>query len=143
MRSIRIAAAAVFALSLATSEALAQGRGNGDGKGKAKAAVVRTSGGDVHVRSGRKVPPGLAKKGGMPPGQAKKYGTGDGLVVLREVLARNGYTVIRVGTAGEARYVYYRLRNGPARRAVIRPGDRLVFVNVPGVVLREVMARLY
>ena len=90
-------------------------------------------------------PPGLAKKGGLPPGQAKKiYRADDGVVVLRDVFGRRGYTVVRTRTDGDARYVYYRRGDGPIRRAIVRPGEeRLVFTNVPSTLLREIMAQLY
>jgi hypothetical protein len=40
--------------------------------------------------------------------------------------------------------VYYRLRDGTVRRAIVSPGtERLVFRNVPDLLLREVLARLY
>jgi hypothetical protein len=97
-------------------------------------------------RDGRRIPPGLAKKpGGMPPGQYKKmYGTDHGAVVLRDVFGRRGYTVVRSAHEGESEYVYYRLRDGSVRRAVVSPGaDRLRFSNVPSSLLSEVMARLY
>jgi hypothetical protein len=95
---------------------------------------------------GAKVPPGLAKKPGqMPPGQYKKrYGTNEGADVLGGVLRRRGYSVLRVVPAGESQYVYYRLRDGSQRRAVVSPGtDRLVFRNVPASLLQEVIAKLY
>lgn len=87
-------------------------------------------------------PPG---HGGTPPGQLKKsYRTDDGLWVLRDVLRDRGYTVTRLSRSNDRRYVYYRLPDGTVRRAVVQPGtDRLQFANVPGVVLREVIARLY
>lgn len=97
------------------------------------------------VSNGKKVPPGLAKKGGLPPGQAKKlYRPDYGATVLRDVFGRRGYTVVRTARSGDVRYVYYRSGRGPVRRAAVRPGrERLVFVDVPQVVLREVVARLY
>jgi hypothetical protein len=97
-------------------------------------------------RDARRIPPGLAKKpGGMPPGQYKKmYGTDHGAGVLRDVFGRRGYTVVRSAHQGESEYVYYRLRDGSVRRAVVSPGaDRLRFSNVPSSLLSEVMARLY
>src|SRR5450432_2315552 len=46
--------------------------------------VVTTSNGEY-----RRVPPGLAKKGGMPPGLAKKYNhTANGIPVMRDVFVR-------------------------------------------------------
>lgn len=97
-------------------------------------------------RDGVRVPPGLAKKpGGMPPGQYKKrYGTPQGAGVLRDILVQRGYTVVRTEPYGESQYVYYRLRDGSVRRAIVTPGtDRLGFSNVPASLLREVLARLY
>ena len=111
------------ALCLLTGAANAQGKGRGSDK----------------------VPPGLAKKGGLPPGQAKKiYRPDEGVVVLRDVFGRHGYTIVRTASNGDARYVYYRASDGTVRRAIIRPGtDRLAFSNVPAVLLREILARLY
>ena len=92
-----------------------------------------------------KIPPGLAKKGGLPPGQAKKlYRIDDGVVVLRDVFGRHGYSVVRTTNSGDARYVYYRLGRGTVHRAVIMPGSsRLRFRNVPDAIVREIYARLY
>jgi hypothetical protein len=97
-------------------------------------------------RNGVRIPPGLAKKpGGMPPGQyRKRYGTPQGAVVLRDVLVQRGYTVVRTQPYGESQYVYYRMRDGSIRRAIVTPGtDRLGFTNVPASLLSEVLARLY
>ena len=93
----------------------------------------------------RRMPPGLAKKGGLPPGQAKKmYRATDGVVALRDVFGRHGYTVVRTQPYGNSQYVYYRLGNGLVQRAVITPGtDRLAFQNVPQLLLQEVLSRLY
>jgi hypothetical protein len=130
MRSSRTLFTAAIMLSLAIGTAEAQQQGK---------ATNRTRG-----NSG-KVAPGLQKQGGLPPGQAKKrYRTDDGLVVLRDVLKRRGYTVVRSTRSNDVRYVYYRVNGGPVRRAAVRPGpERLVFSDVPQVVLREVIARLY
>jgi hypothetical protein len=116
-------AAVAAALLIGGGEAMAQGKGRGDGS---------------------KVPPGLDKKGGLPPGQAKKvYRADDGVVVLRDVFGRRGYTVVRTEPYGTSRYVYYRDRDGRVRRAVVRQGsDRLYFDNVPTAIVREVLARL-
>jgi hypothetical protein len=91
------------------------------------------------------VPPGLAKKGGLPPGQAKKlYRADDGLVVLRDVFGRHGYTIVRTTRNGDSRNVYYRLGEGAIRRAVVMPGSsRLQFRNVPDALVREIYSRLY
>ena len=97
-------------------------------------------------RNGRRIPPGLAKKpGGMPPGQYKKlYNADQGAGVLRDVMSRRGYTVVRSADAGQSEYVYYRLRDGSTRRAIVSPGtDRLQFSNVPSSLLSEVLSRLY
>jgi hypothetical protein len=94
----------------------------------------------------RRVPPGLAKKpGGMPPGQYKKlYSTDQGAGVLRDVLGRRGYPVVRSTDAGRSEYVYYRNRDGSIRRAIVSPGtDRLQFSNVPTALMSEVLSRLY
>lgn len=93
----------------------------------------------------RRVPPGLAKKGGLPPGQAKKmFRTADGVVALRDVFGRHGYTVVRTQPFGTGQYVYYRQGNGLVQRAVVYPGtDRLTFQNVPQLLLQEVLARLH
>ena len=124
MRSLsaRILCAAVM-LCLVSQASQAQGRGRGPNK----------------------VPPGLEKKGGLPPGQAKKiYRADDGVAVLRDIFGQHGYTVVRVTNSGESRYVYYRLREGVVRRAVVIPGpERLTFRSVPDLLLREVLARLY
>lgn len=96
--------------------------------------------------NGRKVPPGLAKKpGGMPPGQYKKrYGTNEGASVLSDILNRRGYSVMRTQPYGNSQYVYYRTPDGRMQRAIVTPGtDRLGFSNVPTMIVREVLARLY
>jgi hypothetical protein len=101
---------------------------------------------DRYGTQARRIPPGLAKKpGGMPPGQYKKlYGTDRGVSVLRDVLGRRGYTVVRTQDVGESEYVYYRLRDGETRRAIVSPGrDRLQFSNVPQSMLSEVLSKLY
>ena len=159
---IRSLTAATFALCLLSGTAMAQGKGHDKDKGKDK-DKDRKEHGDrdrrdersnddmnrtVIVRSGdvvRRVPPGLAKKGGLPPGQAKKYYRAtDGVVVLRDVFGRHGYTVVRTQPFGTSQYVYYRQGNGLVQRAIIVPGnDRLSFQNVPQQLLQEILARLY
>jgi hypothetical protein len=102
--------------------------------------------GDERRDGGRRVPPGLAKKPGqMPPGQYKKrYGTNEGADILGGIFRRNGYTVSRVVPNGQSQYLYYRLRDGSERRAIVSPGtDRLRFNNVPATLLQQVMAALY
>ena len=82
----------------------------------------------------------------MPPGQAKKmYRTSDGVVALRDVFGRNGYTVVRTEAYQTRQYVYYRQgTTGLVQRAVIIPGtERLSFQNVPQQLLQQVLARLY
>ena len=126
----RAASAAFAALVLFAGPAAAQGKRKGQIEPKP---------------SPSQTPPGLEKKGGLPPGQAKKlYRPDEGVVVLRDVFGRNGYTVVRTATDGDMRYVWYRTRDGVLRRAIVRPGtERLSFTNVPALVLREVLARLY
>ena len=145
--SRRIAGLAA-AFVLIAGSAQAQGKGHGKGHDKYDKHDNR---GEQEMRDdryeqGRRVPPGLAKKpGGMPPGQYKKhYAPAEGAGVLRDVFVRRGYTVVRTDNAGTSQYVYYRLRDGSVRRAVVTPGtDRLGFSNVPSALLREVLARLY
>ena len=165
----RLFGATAAALLLAAGTAGAQGKGHGNGQGgehgkghgHGNAQVDErgvynggvNNGGVYDGRdqrdvygNGRKVPPGLAKKPGqMPPGQYKKrYGTNDGASVLGDILNRRGYSVMRTVANGDSRYVYYRTRDGRLQRAIVTPGaDRLGFSNVPSIVLREVLARLY
>lgn len=128
MRTTRTILAAVILLALTATTAAAQ-------QGKASNRTRGASG---------QVAPGLEKKGGLPPGQAKKLGTDDGAGALRDIFGRRGYIIVRTVRDGDVRYVYYRRKNGPVQRAVVRPGrERLVFVGVPELILREVLARLY
>ena len=157
-RLAAVAAAALVLASAGTAEA------QGKGKGKDKEHKQAQTRGDDRHRDGRVVyerrgdydprydrarggtPPGLAKKpGGMPPGQYKKhYTTDQGAHVLRDVLGRRGYPVVRIADAGTSEYVYYRDHDGQVRRAIVSPGsDRLRFSNVPSSLLREVISRLY
>ena len=161
---IRSVTSATFALCLLAGTAMAQGKGHDKDKGKEKDKGGKEhedrdrdkheqrSNGDVNRTVivdnravVRRVPPGLAKKGGLPPGQAKKYYRAtDGVVILRDVFVRNGYTVVRTQPYGTSQYVYYRQGNGLVQRAIIVPGnDRLSFQNVPQLLLQEVLARLY
>ena len=155
-RTLGLAAVAIAVLSLGAG---AQGRGNGHDKDKDKGdkgkddehRVVVVSPGNVIVRRvpgtiiDRRVPPGLAKKpGGMPPGQYKKlYGPNDGVVVMRDVFMRRGYTVVRTAPYGTSQYVYYRSPDGSTHRAIVSPGStRLTFSNVPPSLLSEILSRL-
>ena len=172
---LRSVATATFALCVLAGGAAAQGKGKGHDKGdkggkgegddrgqRIPVAVGTRDGRDNRdnrdIRDNRdnrdirddrdhdrRVPPGLAKKGGLPPGQAKKmYRATDGVVALRDVFGRHGYTVVRTQPFGTRQYVYYRQGNGLVQRAVIYPGtDRLTFQNVPQLLLQEVLARLY
>ena len=155
-----IAAAALVLASAGTADA--QGKGRGKDK-EHKSERVQARGDDrrrddrvVYDRRGeydprydgsrKGTPPGLAKKpGGMPPGQYKKHHTTDhGAYVLRDVLGRRGYPVVRMADAGTSDYVYYRDHDGHVRRAIVSPGsDRLRFSNVPSSLLSEVLSRLY
>ena len=169
----RLAGIAAATLVLA-SAGTAQAQGKGHGKDKEhKSAQAQTRGDDrrrddhvVHDHRGEYdprydrarggTPPGLAKKGGLPPGLAKKpggmppgqykkhYTTDQGAHVLRDVLGRRGYPVVRIADAGTSEYVYYRDHDGRLRRAIVSPGsDRLRFSNVPSSLLSEVISRLY
>ncbi len=148
----RINAAVGFSIALFAMAGTAGAQGHGKGKDKGAShekrgnVVVRRADGDVVVVPGRKVPPGLAKKPGqMPPGQYKKlYSTSDGATVLRDIFRRHNYTVTRMQTYGDSRYVYYRAPDGSVRRAIVSPGTtRLSFSNVPSLILQEVLSRLY
>jgi hypothetical protein len=170
IRILGLSAAALALASTAQAQGKSQDKAHGKSAAHAKQSVkakqgqdVRTSAGvlrrdsdrdrdrDVYgsrdvYGNGTKVPPGLAKKPGqMPPGQYKKrYGTNEGADVLGGILRRRGYSVTRIVPAGDSRYVYYRLRDGSERRAIVRPGtDRLSFSNVPAALLQEVLAALY
>ena len=154
-----IIAIAIAATALAAGSAGAQGKSQGKGHGQAQGQQADKRGHDndviigdrdgngVRVQgNGNKVPPGLAKKPGqMPPGQYKKrYGTNEGATVLGDILRRRGYTVLRMTPQGESQYVYYRLRDGSERRAIVTSGtERLRFSNVPSSVLSAVLAQLY
>jgi len=152
-KTIRNLAVAAAALAIFTGSAGAQGRGHGKGnkgasaeKGDKSRSTVISGGDVVVVHHDRRVPPGLAKKPGqMPPGQYKKmYTVNEGTNVLRDVFGRHGYTVTRVVPSGTSRYVYYRRPDGQVVRAVVSPGtDRLGFVNVPSLILNELLTRLY
>ena len=145
IHSHRTLALALTALALAAGTAGAQGKGKGNGRGDDRGDHRGDDRRIVQGSASRRVPPGLAKKGGLPPGQAKKvYRTDDGVGALRDVFGRNGYTVVRTVSDGDTRHVYYRDGDGMVRRAVVSPGeDRLRFGNVPSDLLRQVVARLY
>ena len=164
MKNPRRTMALDAAFLLAAAGAQAQGKGHGKGndkdhdKGKDNGHEqdVREHGRrddrdlgqrrEVYENNGRAIPPGLAKKpGGMPPAQYKKhYSTQQGAGVLRDIFVNRGYTVVRTVNSGPSQYVYYRMRDGSVRRAVVSPGtDQLVFGNVPASLLREVLSRLY
>lgn len=124
---MRIPMLAIALVALAAGAAEAQGRSRGNG----------------HA-GGTKTPPGLAGKGGLPPGQAKKlYGADDGVLALRDVFGRNGYTVVRTVPDGDRRHVYYRGGDGVERRAVVAPGEGgPTFANVPPSLLAQIRSRL-
>lgn len=162
MRASRIGFAFAAALCFAAAPAYAQGRGHGHGNGNGHGNGHGRSGdnGDVIYGGGNggmvppgiqrqaeegRVPPGLAKKGGLPPGQAKKmYTTYQGASVLGQILGQSGYPVVRTRRYGSANYVYYRRPDGSLARAAVYPGsDRLRFSNVPSQILQAVLSRLY
>jgi len=118
--------AVVAALFASASPALAQGKGN---KNAAKPSAQRS----------------------LPPGQAKKQVTpAQGVVVAREVLVSNGYTVVRVEQAGANQVIYYRRGNngrgrglGPVEKMVVRPAGSIVaFDAAPAKVLVDIKIRL-
>ena len=75
-------------------------------------------------------------QGGMPPGQAKKHVTTDrAILVTRDVFVRHGYEVVRIGSRGDVRVVYYRRGNmgrgrgrGPVETMIIRPSNDIVVI---------------
>lgn len=162
---VKSLSAAALAVCIIAGSASAQGKGHDKGKGDDKGKGEGKHGDEQHqvvvdqrrdddprhvmvtTNNGvyRKVPPGLAKKGGMPPGQAKKYyRASEGVPVMREVFLRHGYTVVRTQPYGTSQYVYYRQANGPIQRAVIVPGTtQLGFQNVPQTLIAEILSRLY
>jgi hypothetical protein len=165
-RFVKTVAAAAFGVCLIAGTASAQGKGHDKDKGDDKhhdadphhVADPRHAPDPHHVADQHhvadehhtittyhKVPPGLAKKGGLPPGQAKKYyHPAQGVPVVREVFLHHGYTVVRTQPYGTSEYVYYRQANGPVQRAVILPGpSQLSFQNVPASLVQEILARLY
>jgi hypothetical protein len=82
----------------------------------------------------------------------KKYAvtTDRAFVVTKEVLVKQGYQVIRIEERGLDRIVYYRRGNkgkgkgkGPPMKLVIRRVEnRVVFVDVPDVVLLDIDVKL-
>jgi len=90
----------------------------------------------------------LAAQGKGP----KKYAvtTDRAFVVTKEVLVKQGYEVIRIEERGPDRVVYYRRGNmgkgkgkGPPLKMIIRRVEgRVVFVDVPDVVLVDIDVRL-
>ncbi|HXF96419.1 MAG TPA: hypothetical protein VNI61_09995 [Gemmatimonadales bacterium] len=94
--------------------------------------------------------------GGLPLGAQgkgpKKYRVSNdrATVVVREVLGKHGFVVIKVEDKGPDRIVYYRAGNqgrgrglGPPRRLVIRRVEReIVFLDVPDAILVDIDVRL-
>lgn len=72
------------------------------------------------------------------------------ITVTREVLVKQGYDVVRVVIVGGDRVVYYRRGNmgkgkgkGPMQKMIIRRVEnRIVFVDVPDVILVDIDIRL-
>lgn len=70
--------------------------------------------------------------------------------VTKEVLGKHGYQVVRIEVKGNDRIVYYRRGNmgrgrglGPTQVLIIRRVEnRIVFVDVPDVVLVDIDVRL-
>ena len=90
----------------------------------------------------------LAAQGKGP----KKYAVSNdrALVVMKEVLVKQGYEVVRVENSGRDYIVWYRRGNrgrgkgkGPPVRMVIhRTEDRVVFLSAPSAVLVDIDVRL-
>jgi CO dehydrogenase/acetyl-CoA synthase alpha subunit len=70
--------------------------------------------------------------------------------ITKDVLGKHGYEVVRIEVRGGDRVVYYRRGNmgrgrgkGPMQTLIIRRVDnRIVFVDVPNVVLVDIDVRL-
>ena len=93
----------------------------------------------------------------VPPAEAqgrgpKRYAvTSDrAYTITKDVLGKHGYEVVRIEIKGADRIVYYRAGNmgrgrgkGPVRTLIIRRVEnRIVFVDVPDVVLVDIDVRL-
>ena len=86
----------------------------------------------------------------VPPGQAKKVTPAGAVVVTKEILAKHGWTFVRVERVGVTQVIYYRRGNmgrgkglGPVEKLVIRPsGDVVVFDNTPQIILADIKIRL-
>src|SRR5213080_572894 len=82
----------------------------------------------------------------------KKYAVSNdrALVVMKEVLVKQGYEVVRVENSGRDYIVWYRRGNrgrgkgkGPPVRMVIhRTEDRVVFLSAPSAVLVDIDVKL-
>ena len=116
MRRFALVAAVPLLLVAVTATAEAQGRGKGKG-------------GHPH---------------GMPPGQAKKHVTpDDAVIVTRNVLVEQGYTIVRVERVSGTQVVYYRRRREPIQRIYVRPANEVVVVEqAPQPVLMQINLRL-
>jgi outer membrane receptor protein involved in Fe transport len=87
----------------------------------------------------------------VPPGQAKKVATpAQAISVTRDVLAAQGFAVVRVEQLGGRQVVYYRRGNmgrgkgqGPLMKMYVRPtADRIVFEQAPPKALIEINLKL-
>ena len=117
MRRIALVAAVPLLLAAVATTAEAQGRGNKGSKG--------------HPH-------------GMPPGQAKKRVSSDqAVIVTRDVLVEQGYTIVRVERIDGAQVVYYRRRSEPVQRIYVRPANEVVVLEqAPKPVLMQINLRL-
>jgi len=114
----RFALVAAVPLFLVAVTATAEAQGHGKGKG-----------GHPH---------------GMPPGQAKKrVSPDDAVIVTRNVLVEQGYSIVRVERVSGTQVVYYRRRSEPVQRIYVRPSNEVVVVEqAPKPVLLQVNLRL-
>ena len=87
----------------------------------------------------------------VPPGQAKKVASpAQAVSVTRDVLASQGFTVVRVEQLSGRQVVYYRRGNmgrgkgqGPLMKMYVRPtADRIVFEQAPPKALVEINLKL-
>lgn len=124
----RIAVAALMAVVALP----AQGQGKSQGKEKGKKpekVVVVTSKGEV---------------------DRKRVTTSRAVVVSREVLVANGYTVVNVVPTGTTQVIYFRRGNrgngrgiGPVEKIIVVPsGDVVRFTTGPEPILATILRRL-
>lgn len=92
----------------------------------------------------------LSAQGRGPKPKHYRVSPNHAFTVTRDVLAHHGYDVVQIEVKGSDRVVYYRRGNrgrgrgkGPVQTLIIRRMDnRIVFVDVPDIVLVDIDLRL-